>query len=286
MRLLALIACAVMLGAAAPSQPPPHEAAEKPPGREKADAGQGASPQQPSPGTSAGQGGPRGKAYYEDANLQVQRQIADYTSQSVKLTDQAVKLTRVAITLTAVEAALFLVSTAVAVIATVAAWRSNKIAEEALAQTERPHLALSVVELTGLKPDAGDGHVRFRYKIQNYGQGLAFLTRTSLFIATPEADALPAKANAAAHPLTHWPVPPGHQHGTVKKEGEPVELSPENRQAVLDGNRKAYVVGVIEYKDAGGRRHSHAFAYRYVRADDGTERCVPWGGDLGYWDYT
>lgn len=160
--------------------------------------------------------------------------------------------------------------------------RSADIADAAFAETDRPHFLIYEITIEDfIPPNEGEAPpIVLKYKFKNYGAGVGWITGIGFAFSFMGEGREPPIANITGE--FNWPVPPNDWWGNSEGAGLATPVEPILRRETIAGMRTAYLVGRIEYLDAGKRPHEHEFVYEYLPAAD---RWVPWQ-NKSRWKYT
>lgn len=161
------------------------------------------------------------------------------------------------------------------------AQRSADTQERALTASSRPYLVsdgtwLGDVRTAGEKP--------FRFKVTNFGAGPAFVRRFYIGILI-DAE-LPVTPSYPYLWDVNSSVPPNGLFASDDSQPVHITLTAEDSQAILNGSRRVFVYGVVEYTDIRRAEHRTRFAHALRLYSSHNSDTFVVAGDPAYWENT
>lgn len=165
------------------------------------------------------------------------------------------------------------------------AWReaekSVNTQERALAAASRPYL---VSDGTILDDGRGAGTKAFRFKLTNFGAGPAFVRRFYVGIII-DAE-LPAVPDYPHLWDVNFSVPPNGRFGSDDSRPTQIVITAEQSQDIVNGTRRVFVYGIVEYDDIWRANHRTRFAHALRLYATAASDTFVVAGDPAYWEST
>jgi hypothetical protein len=213
-------------------------------------------------------------------NLIEYRRAADAADASARFSYQQTRITVVGALLGIMTMAAAIIA---AVFAGMAAYETNRganAAENALEETDRPHMLLTEMKIDGLQLLPREEQLNLTYKFINHGKGPAWMQKVGVYLVLCDiGEVVEIDDTSIVLNATNWTIAPDNWYGTTKPTVVTVPVEKQN--SVIAGTTDLFVIIWITYLDSGKRLHEHRIVMQYQTIND---RLIPVNSP--YWRYT
>lgn len=154
-----------------------------------------------------------------------------------------------------------------------------RLSVDSTINAERPNMLVSEYKIKNLRSANPSSKIVADYRITNYGRSPAFIKRTCVEIVISDGKIPPTPQYKFIKPSV---IIIGPQLSLTSDDAR-MTIPIEQRQAVINGVKKLYVFGFVDYTDVFKRPHKSSFLYRYrVGKNEAADEIIAVGPEA-YW---